>query len=191
MINKILHINKVIEQCKTKIQDNQPVLLILDIDDTILSTRPNQTLVEPAIRDLFDLVYQNNHLCKYIFCTARHSSYRKLTLNQLNHAKLLHLGTYINYVVLHSPYVRLSSSEPQPTKGNAILSYLRGANIDPITTHIIIVDDDDEQIHHINQFLEKSEYDGKYSLWHYIASWAQQHNCWIPALPSITKTAAP
>lgn len=174
-----MHINTVTAHCADKIAQSCPILLILDIDDTVLASRDRQRLVDPQIRNLIKLAHDNPTHCKYIFCTARESAHHKLTLNQLNHAKLLHLGTFIPYIVLHSPYVVFGSNpNPQPTKGHTILSYLRGNDIDPVNTHIVVVDDDDEQIDHIHDHLSKTEYAGKYTLWHYIAAWAQHNQCW-------------
>lgn len=197
-IKKVLHINTVTTYCAQKIATQTPILLILDIDDTVLSSCPGQRLVEPHIRYLLELAHTNPHLCKYLFCTARDATHRKLTLDQLNHAKLIHVGDFIPYKVLHSPYVTVSGPTPRPTKGNALLSYLRGAEIDPEAIHIVVVDDDNEQIAHIHEYLRQSEYAGKYTLWYYIASWAQQNQCWVeplpfatPALPSTAETAAP
>jgi hypothetical protein len=178
-IKQVMHINTVTAHCAEKIAQAQPILLILDIDDTVFSTRTGQNLIDPQIRNLMKLAHENPAHCKYLFCTARESTHHKLTLNQLNHAKLLHLGSFIPYKVLHSPYVALGGDpNPQPTKGYTILSYLRGNDIDPVNTHIVVVDDDDEQIAHIHQHLSKTEYAGKYMLWHYTAAWAQQNQCW-------------
>lgn len=177
---KTMYINNVIKQCRYFIETGRKFLLILDIDDTVLSALPTMPglpeipppLVDPKVRDLISLVYTHRTPADIIFCTARACTHRVLTLNQLNNAKLVTCSGMPPYKVLHAPNV-----DDRPTKCNTIYNYLVGNEI-ALDTHIIVVDDDYGQTTSIYNQLNSMQY--RFTIWHYIAAWAKMNQEWVP-----------
>jgi hypothetical protein len=143
------------------VEDGYNPILILDIDDTCLSSRNGKRFVDKNVPILVNYVYDisPNNLW---FLTARDYDYKNKTLHKLNKVGLLHKGKYINYNIIHSPYNELNNA----TKGISLLN-----NIVKNITHndknwYIIVDDDLEQINDIYDKISITEYN--YSLYHFV-----------------------
>lgn len=143
-VNNVIKINQIkdlIELYKNLIGYNYNVIMILDIDDTVLSSKFGKKFVEKDICTLVDMVYSSNP-SNLIFLTARDKTLTRYTKNQLNKSGLLHKGKYIEYNVICSP----CDDEGESTKGIKITKYFLnglGKNILNINKKnwIIFVDD--------------------------------------------------
>ncbi len=146
---------------KKLIENNYNPILILDIDDTCLSSQYGKKFVDKNLPILVNYIYDisPNNLW---FLTARDDEYKNKTLHKLNKAGLLHKGKYINYNVVHSPYNEFN----KPTKGTTLINNI----IQKITYNdknwYIIVDDDIEQINDIYDKMSIEKYN--YSLYHFV-----------------------
>jgi hypothetical protein len=170
------YIQNVIAHCRELIEKQKTILLILDIDDTVLSTTAGQHLVEPQICELVKMVYdQTNALANIVFCTARPimPEVNKITLNQLARAKLLHLGTRIRYNVLYSPH----DTQNNVTKHTTLLKYLASRSLDVENTHVVVVDDCPTQVATIHTAMSRST-NYACTIWNYNATWAQTNQQW-------------
>ena len=168
--NTISNVLKLTEQL---ISLDYNVIMILDIDDTVLSSKIGQKFVEKDICKLVDIIYTQNP-SNLIFLTARDYNMIMYTRKQLNSAGLLHKGKFINYNIICSPY----DEEGNPTKGKTIFNYFDkgfGKNllVEELELEleldkknwIIFVDDLQEQIESVNQFINKNCCN--YTLFHY------------------------
>ena len=148
-IVKSITIRDVIKLYNDLIGQNYNVILVLDIDDTILSSTYGRKFVEKDICLLVDLVYSLNS-SNLLFLTARDKCLTRYTSNQLNKSGLLHKGKYIKYNVLCSPY----DVDGESTKGARLFDYF----VNGIGKNILCVDKDkknwiifvDDLIEHIN-----------------------------------------
>lgn len=139
------------------IENNTNVLLVLDIDDTILSSQIGKTFVDNNVKILVNKCYdisENNLL----FLTARNKSLNRYTKNKLNSCGLLHKGKYINYNIICSPH----DEDGNSTKGKALIEYLK--HKDNIQ-HIIFVDNEKDNIDSV--YIELSETIYKFTLFYY------------------------
>lgn len=162
---KINTISHVINLASYLINQDYNVILVLDIDDTVLSTQIGKKFVEKDICKLCDLVYTLNP-SNLIFLTARDTSLLGFTRNKLNSSKLLHKNKYINYNVICSPY----DIQGNPTKGQTLLKYFdKGLGANTLAKEknnwIIFVDDLVEQIDSVNTHINKLCC--QYTLFHY------------------------
>jgi hypothetical protein len=116
---KIDSIDRAIELVDLLLCDNYKVILFLDIDETILSSKIGKKFVEKNICKLVDTIYtvDPNNL---IFLTARDFSLKSYTKNQLNRCKLLKKGHYIDYNIVCAPY----NEKEESTKGNYLVNYI-------------------------------------------------------------------
>ena len=142
---KINSIDRVIDFCTKLINLDYNVILVADIDDTVLSSKIGQKFVEKNITILADMIYSLNSN-NLIFLTARDHDLKRKTLNSLNSSGLLHKGKYIKYNIIHSPYEKNNS-----TKGQTLLKYFSDGNGQIILSDIkpnwiIFIDDLDEQV---------------------------------------------
>jgi hypothetical protein len=166
--NKIIKTNtisNVIILTNFLIEMNYNVIMILDIDDTVLSSKQGQKFVEKDICKLADIIYTTNS-SNLIFLTARDPSLALYTRKKLNSSGLLHKGKFIDYNVICSPY----DDTGNPTKGLTIFNYFDkgfGKLILSSTkpNWIIFVDDLQEQIESVNQYINKIS--SNYTLFHY------------------------
>lgn len=126
---KINSLEFVITHYKSIIESKK-VLLILDVDDTTLSSKIGQKFVDIKIKELVDISFDNNLL----FLTARAKSLGRYTQNQLNRSHIISRGKYNNYKIICSP----RDDEGNSTKGNSALLYLKCNEFD----YVIFVDDD-------------------------------------------------
>jgi len=154
-IIKIHKINKVIELVKELVGKNYNPILILDVDDTVISSKIGKKFVEKDICELVELVYTINPN-NLIFLTARCSNLVSYTRNQLNKSGLLHKEKYIPYNVICSPY----NDEGESTKGIIIYDYFTKEQGKTILSsnkqnYIIFVDDLMEHIKTVETNLEK------------------------------------
>jgi hypothetical protein len=140
-------------------------ILILDIDDTVLSSQYGKKLVDKDVVHLIRFIdnISSNNLW---FLTARDYEYHRKTLHHLNHAKLLHKQEYILYNIMHSPH----DCDDDPTKGETLINRLipRIEISSPNQgekNYYIIVDDDIEQVNNMLQQLVLQDY--SYSLFHF------------------------
>ena len=117
-IIKIKFISDVIKFTEYLIELNYDVIMILDIDDTVLSSKIGQKFVEKDICKLVDVIYTQNHE-NLIFLTARDVNLIFYTVKKLNSVGLLHKGKFINYNVICSPF----DNNGLPTKGKTFFDY--------------------------------------------------------------------
>jgi hypothetical protein len=147
-------------------------ILILDIDDTVLSTtNPRQKYVDKNVLLLVDYIYNLSPLHLW-FLTARSDQYHKLTLNQFNRpTKLLHRGKYIHYNIVHSPY----DEQNRPTKGKSLVSLIEKIEHICVSSRpkfYIFVDDDEEQL----QNVKEQSILFPHLCFHFVASFAIPYN---------------
>jgi len=158
---KIAAISKVTEHIQELTQLGYNVILFTDIDDTILSTKIGQTLVEKDVKTLIGNVYYNNP-SNLVFLTARDPDYKRNTNHHLNRAKLHSKGKYITYNIICSPY-----DNGNPTKGESLVSYCKKWISNSNSNNwIIFVDDAPEQISDVEQHI--NSLDMNYTLFHYV-----------------------
>jgi hypothetical protein len=152
MESKTSSMLNILELVKTLHTNHYNPILILDIDDTVLSSEHGKRFVDKNVLQLIQFI-DSISFDNLWFLTARNEDLKRKTQNHLNHAKLLHKGQYIMYNVVHSPYNYLK----EPTKGDTLLNYLI-PRIERITNDneknwYIIVDDDEEQVHNMMDYL--------------------------------------
>lgn len=135
------------------------VILVTDIDDTILSTNIGQKLVENDVKDLITNIYITNP-ANLIFLTARDPEYKSKTNNQLNSAKLHPKGKYVQYNIICSHYI-----DGKPTKGDSLVKYFTTKHVKSNNDWILFVDDALEQILHVQQHIPSLNMN--YTLFHY------------------------
>lgn len=134
MMQIIQFVNQLIEL------DYNPII-ILDIDDTCLSSQCGKKIVDNDVTILANIAYDlsPNNLW---FLTARNPEYKRKTMNHLNRAKLLHKGQFIKYNVIYSPWDDFGGA----TKGTTLINSI-GTRIQHNEKNwYIIVDDDLDQI---------------------------------------------
>lgn len=169
-INNVIKSNTirdVIELYDNLIDQNYNVIMVLDVDDTVLSSTYGKNFVEKDICLLVDLVYSSNP-ANLLFLTARDKDLKRYTTNQLNKSGLLHKGKYINYNILCSPYDDMVG---ESTKGVRLAEYFvngSGKNIlcGDKKNWIIFVDDLMEHIDSVQKHI-KNINDTNYTLVHY------------------------
>jgi hypothetical protein len=160
-------INQVIKLYEDLINQDYNVIVVLDIDDTVLSSIYGRNFVEKEICLLVDLVYSSNP-SNLLFLTARDINLRQYTINKLNHSGLLHKDKYINYNVICSP----CDDEGNSTKGVRLKKYIVSELDKNILTNnkknwIIFVDDLMEHIESVFKYFEDGLLDINYTLVHY------------------------
>lgn len=148
-------ISNVIELTEYLITMNYNVIIILDIDDTVLSSELGKKFVEKDICKLADIIYSFNPL-HLIFLTARDTNLASYTIKKLNSSKLLHKGKFINYNVICSPY----DNQGNPTKGKTLFNYFdkgfgKTLLLEEKPNWIIFVDDLQEQIDSVNKYINQ------------------------------------
>lgn len=156
--NKVVKTNtitNVIKLTEKLLQLDYNVIMVLDIDDTVLSSKIGQKFVEKDITKLADIIYTQNPL-NLLFLTAREHILKFPSVKKLNSSELLHKGKFINYNVICSPY----DEQGNPTKGQTLFNYFDtgfGKNIldKNKKNWIIFVDDLDEQIESVNTHINK------------------------------------
>lgn len=155
--SSMLEIYSFIQNC---LLDNYNPVLIIDIDDTCLSSQYGKKFVDKNVCKLVEYVYDisPNNLW---FLTARDYEFKNKTLHQLNKSGLLHKRTYIKYNVVHSPH----DERNNVTKGNTLISIIENSNYNNKNWYII-VDDDIEQVNDIYDKMFKENYN--YSLYHFV-----------------------
>jgi hypothetical protein len=141
------------------------VIVVTDIDDTVLSTKIGQKLVEKNIKILIEDVYKSNP-DNLVFLTARDYEYKRFTNNQLNRAKLHTKTTYVTYNLLMSPDDYIG----KPTKGETFLKYFvngKGSSLlsEPNKQYILFIDDLHEQIESVKEVINNLNIN--YTLFHY------------------------
>lgn len=159
-INTINNMIKIIDLLKNIIKNKYNPILILDIDDTCLSTQYGKKFTDKNITILANYVYDISPDNLW-FLTARDYDYKRKTLHKLNRSGLLHKGKYINYNVIHSPYDNFGN----PTKGTNLLKFITLQNNGEDNNWYIIIDDDIQQINDMYDKLSKIKIN--YSLFHF------------------------
>lgn len=158
LTSNILEINDFIEKL---VKNNYNPILILDIDDTCLSSQFGKKFVDKNICILVNYIYSISPKNLW-FLTARDYEYKNKTLHHLNKVGLLHEGKYIYYNVVHSPYDKLNN----PTKGTSLLNNIIKKIVPDEKNWYIIVDNDLEQINDIYLKISNKQYN--YTLYLYI-----------------------
>ena len=125
---------------KKLVENNYNPILILDIDDTCLSSKHGIKFVDKNVSILINYIYDisPNNLW---FLTARNCEYKNKTLHKLNKVGLLHKGKYIYYNVVHSEYDEFNNVTKGKNLINNIISNIKYNE----NNWYIIVDDDIEQ----------------------------------------------
>lgn len=140
---------------------NHDIIIVSDIDNTILSEKIGQTFVENNIKKLCKMVYDDNPN-NLIFLTAREYCLKRKTINKLNAVKLIRTGYYKEYNVICSP----DDINNNETKGQTLVDYINSSRIIiNENSWIIFIDDLIEQIENVNLHLKKLNI--KYTLFHY------------------------
>ena len=159
---KIIRTNKIkqIHNVYNELIRLKKVILVLDIDDVVLSTNPFQLWTEQNICDLVTQAFYINKN-NLVFLTSRLKQFRKYTLNQFNTNKLVDSDEYINYNIICAELDHLG----EPTKGPRLKNYLiENYDLDQ-DTWVIFVDDLTENIISVKKSLEQININ--YTLFHY------------------------
>lgn len=160
-------VNNIVFLTEKLIKLNYNVILVLDIDDTVLSSKIGKKFVEKDICNLINIVYTINP-ANLIFLTARHPKLKSYTKNKLNSAKILHEGNYIDFNILCSP----DDDNGIPTKGQTFFNYFNNGFGNLLLQNnnkenwLTFVDDLFEQIDSVNQFVGLIF--KNYTLFHYV-----------------------
>ncbi len=159
---KIIRTNKIktIQNVYNELIKTQEVILVLDIDDVVLSSSCYKVFTENDITKLVSNAYylNSNNL---IFLTSRLQSMEKYTLDQFNEVKLIDSNKYINYNIIFAEL----DSEGNSTKGPTFAQYIRKNFRIKSNTWIIFVDDLKSNIDSVKNSLE--EFNLNYTLFHY------------------------
>ncbi len=154
--NRIKQVSNVYnELIKTK-----KVVLVLDIDDVVISSSCYRLFTEHDIKQLVNYAYNLNK-SNLIFLTSRLKEMRKYTLDQFNEGKLIDSDEYIYYNIIFAELDQQGNS----TKGPSLLRYLRQNRLLDSNTWVIFVDDLIENINSVKNSLQ--EIDTNYTLFHY------------------------
>jgi len=145
------------------------ILLVLDIDEVVLSTRNNFQIVDTLMIELVKKAYQKNPI-NVFFLTSRCSSIHMLTMIQLQ--KALKLKVYTPQGIKRDLFYQILYSPPRngmSTKGEKLLEYLRIRKYPRML--ILFVDDIVENIDsvkkHLDETLETANHD--YCLFNFIS----------------------
>jgi hypothetical protein len=163
------NILEIYELCKNLIDRNENILLFLDIDDTVLSSKNGVKFVDKNVTLLINLIYSYDPR-KLFFLTSRDYDLKGKTLKHLNRAKIIHDGKFIYYNVMHSPY-KIENGNFVPTKGETLINFLDKTTLlsNECPNWIIFVDDDIKQINCVNDSLIKYQPTiFNYKLYHYL-----------------------
>lgn len=142
MIEIANSIQKIYSDVLVKEKDNT-VILVLDIDDTVLSSKIGQKFVEKDITILANHIYRKNPQNLW-FLTSRNCNIKRKTMNQLNRSGLIHDQKYIFYNIV-------CSENDNPNKGKMFMKSIYDQH-----NFYIIVDDDLEQVQKIQEVLERN-----------------------------------
>ena len=162
IIVKIHSVNSVLDIYSELKRNDYEVILVSDIDDTILSSTVGKKFVENEIKILIEQIYLDNpdHL---IFLTARDKSYKRKTNHHLNSASMHKKDKYINYNILCSPY----DDKGNPTKGETFIEYFENELIKTDKKiWFLFMDDSIDQIYSIYNCIEKLN-NIQYTIFHY------------------------
>ncbi len=162
-INKqIIRINRIKQVLNTfnELIKTRKVILVLDIDDVVLSSSCYRIFTEPDIKQLVNYAYNINK-SNLIFLTSRLKEMRQYTLDQFNESKLINSDKYIYYNIIFAELDQQGNS----TKGTSLQRYLRQNYLIDPNTWIIFVDDLIENINSVKNSLESVDID--YTLFHY------------------------
>jgi len=154
---RITSIKEVIKFVDEIIKLDKNILLVLDIDGTVLSTVFGRNFMEDEICQLVKTIY-DIYPDNLIFLTSRLENLRQYTIDNLNDTKLL--KNEVNYNVICSP----TDSNGNSTKGSKILDYLTKNKIND-NKWIIFVDDSIENIDSVKEYLSNTKY--IYTLFYY------------------------
>ncbi len=165
-ISKVHSIDTIIDYYVYLKQMDYNIIVVCDIDDTILSSKIGQKFVEKNIKILIEDVYKCNP-DNLIFLTAREFEYKRATNNQLNSAKMHHKTCYILYNLLMSP----DDINGCPTKGETFLNYFvkgKGQSLlcETKKNYILFIDDLKEQIKSVENCITRLN-NIDYILFHY------------------------
>ncbi len=159
---KIIRTNKIntIQNIYDELIKTQEVILVLDIDDVVLSSSCYKIFNDIDICQLVSRAHtiDSNRL---IFLTSRFKSLRKYTLDQFNQVKLINSNKYINYNIIFAEL----DSDGNSTKGPTFAKYLKDKFNIKSNTWIIFADDLIENIHSVQQSLENLKLN--YTLFHF------------------------
>lgn len=135
---KITKIKDVIDTYRELLSTKKRVFLVLDIDDTVLSSRIGRKFVDDDICGLVDLAYEYNKDLLF-FLTSRDKSLSSYTRNKLNSSGLLHKEQYINYNIIFSP---VREEDGGSLKGPTFIDELNNNGIElSEDDHVVFVDD--------------------------------------------------
>jgi hypothetical protein len=144
---KIQKIRDVIDVYKNLLNTKKRVFLVLDIDDTVLSTRIGKKFTDDDICELVDIAYEYNKDLLF-FLTNRDKSLKSYTRNKLNNSGLLHKEKYINYNIIFS-FIR--EQDGGSLKGPTFIGELNSSGIELTEDdHVVFVDylcDNTDSIH--------------------------------------------
>lgn len=165
-IVRINSIDTVIDVYFELVHNNYNVILVSDIDDTILSSKMGQKFVENNIKLLIDYVYSNNP-DNLIFLTARDHTYKGKTNHHLNSASMHKKDKYIYYNIICSPYDYTGA----PTKGVALINYFeKGKGKELLNSYnniwILFIDDSIEQVLSVHNSIDQLK-NIRYTIFHY------------------------
>lgn len=165
-IVRINSINNVIDIYFELVRNDYNVILVSDIDDTILSSKIGQKFVENNIKILIENVYNYNP-DNLIFLTARDHNYKRKTNHHLNSAGMHKKDKYINYNIICSP----DDYKGEPTKGDAFINYFeKGKGKELLKSDkkiwILFIDDLIEQILSVHNCIDKLK-NINYTIFHY------------------------
>ena len=98
-IIKSNNILEIYELCKNLIDNNNNVLIFLDIDDTVLSSKIGVKFVDKNITQLINLIYSHDSR-KLFFLTARDYDLKRKTLNYMKYQSVITIHGYYHKVKL-------------------------------------------------------------------------------------------
>jgi hypothetical protein len=141
-------------------ENNFVPILVLDIDDTCISTQHGKKLVDNDVTILVNYVFEISPDNLW-FLTAREYEYHNKTNHKLNKVGLLHKGKYIKYNIIHSPY----NKHNEVTKGTTLINNIINKVEKCENNWFIIVDDDIEQLNDMCAKLQNETIN--YTLFHF------------------------
>lgn len=165
-IVKTSSINNIIDIYFELVQNDYNIILVSDIDDTILSSKIGKKFVENNVKTLIEHVYNYNP-DNLIFLTARDYDYKRKTNHQLNSARMHKKGKYIDYNIIFSP----DNHKGEPTKGDAFIHYFENGKGKQLLKSdkkiwILFIDDLISQVLSVHSCINKLE-NINYTLFHY------------------------
>ncbi len=160
--NQVIRTNRIkqILNVYNELVKTKKVILVLDIDDVVISSSCYRIFTE---KDICQLVSQAYYLNKsnLVFLTSRLKEMRKYTLDQFNEGRLIDSDEYIYYNIIFAELDQQGNS----TKGPVLSRYIKQNYSLDSNSWVIFVDDLVENINSVKNSLE--DLNANFTLFHY------------------------